>query len=66
MNNLENRVLAMTINEACVALSIGRSSVYKMIEEGRLQAVKLGRATRIPTASIRALIESAPPSVPSK
>lgn len=58
MTNNEDRVFAMTINEACVALSLGRSSIYKLIDERKLKAIKLGRATRIPTASIRALVEN--------
>ena len=59
MNANENRVFAMTVNEACVALSLGRSSVYKLLAEGKLKAIKLGRATRIPTSSVRALVENA-------
>lgn len=57
MTNTDDRVFAMTINEACVALSLGRSSIYKLINEGKLKAVKLGRVTRIPASSVRALIE---------
>ncbi|RYG56358.1 MAG: DNA-binding protein [Alphaproteobacteria bacterium] len=60
MTNLNERVLAMTVNEACIALSVGRSSVYKLIQGGQLQAVKIGRNTRIPTSSVRALIALAP------
>lgn len=59
MADSENRVFAMTVNEACVALSLGRSSVYKLLAEGKLKAIKLGRATRIPTSSVRALVENA-------
>lgn len=59
MTNTDERVFAMTINEACVALSLGRSSIYKLIEDGKLTTIKLGRATRIPTSSVRALVEVA-------
>jgi excisionase family DNA binding protein len=58
MTNTDERVIAVTVNEACVALSLGRNSIYNFIAEGRLTAIKLGRATRITTASIRALVET--------
>ena len=49
--------IATSVNDAARALSLGRTSIYALIKEGRLEAVKLGRRTLIKTASIRALIE---------
>ncbi|CDO36026.1 helix-turn-helix domain-containing protein [Novosphingobium sp. KN65.2] len=56
MSKIDERVLAMTVNEACIALSLGRSSIQKLINTGQLRAVKIGGSTRIPTSSIRKLI----------
>ncbi|MDH7639490.1 helix-turn-helix domain-containing protein [Sphingomonas oryzagri] len=49
-----------SINGAAKALSLGRTSIYALIAEGRLETVKLGRRTLVKTASIHALIESLP------
>lgn len=48
--------IATSVNGAAKALSIGRTTVYELINSGRLETVKLGRRTLIKTASIRALI----------
>lgn len=49
--------LVMPINEACTALSVGRSTIYNLMAAGKLKIVKIGRSTRITTESIRALVE---------
>lgn len=48
--------LAYSINETAKALSLGRTSVYALISEGRLEAFKLGRRTLVKADSIRRLI----------
>ena len=48
--------VATSVNEAAKALSVGRTSIYVLIREGRLKTVKLGRRTLITTESIRSLI----------
>lgn len=48
--------LAYSVNETARALSIGRTSIYAMIGDGRLEAVKLGRRTLIKADSVRRLI----------
>ena len=45
------------MNEAAKALSLGRTSIYALIREGRLETVKLGRRTLIKVTSIRSLLE---------
>jgi excisionase family DNA binding protein len=52
--------IATSINGAARALSLGRTSIYALIKEGRLATVKLGRRTLVTTASIRALIGETP------
>lgn len=49
--------LAYSIAEACRVTSIGRTRLYALIAEGRLEARKIGRRTLITASSLRALIE---------
>lgn len=51
--------LAYSINETARILSVGRTSVYAMIGDGRLEAFKLGRRTLIRAESIQRLIDNA-------
>lgn len=51
--------LAYSINETAKALSLGRTSVYVLIGDGRLDAFKLGRRTLVKAESIRRLIDGA-------
>jgi len=48
--------LAYSINETARVLSLGRTSIYAMIADGRLDAFKLGRRTLIKAESIRRLV----------
>jgi excisionase family DNA binding protein len=52
--------LLHTIEEAGQILGLGRSSIYKLIEQGHLEAVRILTATRITGTSIRALLDNAP------
>ena len=49
-----NAILA-SIPDAQRALGIGRSTAYRLIENGKLETVKIGRRTLIRVSSIRAL-----------
>ena len=49
-----NTLLA-SISDAQRALGIGRSTAYRLIAEGSLETVKIGRRTLIRASSIRAL-----------
>ena len=44
------------------ALGIGRSTAYRLIDDGKLEIVKIGRRTLIRVSSIRALAGEAPRS----
>lgn len=48
--------IATSVSGAAKALSLGRTSIYELINNGKLETVKLGRRRLIKTASIRALI----------
>lgn len=62
----------LKIGEVQEALSVGRSTVYQLINRGALKAVKLGRSLRVPDVEVDRLIERlmgepgtlAPPSIP--
>jgi excisionase family DNA binding protein len=48
--------IAYSINEACRASSLGRTTLYSHISAGRLKAIRIGGRTVIPADSLRALI----------
>ena len=48
--------LAYSIREACDASSLGKTTIYALIGEGKLQAVRVGGRTVIPAASLSALV----------
>lgn len=50
--------LAYSVKEACKVTSLGRTYLYLLIKEGRLEVRKIGNRTIIPAASLHALIES--------
>ena len=50
-------VLLVSITEAATTLNLGRTSVYKLMDESKLESRKLGRRRLITAASIRRLVE---------
>ena len=48
--------LAVSINDAAKALGLGRTSIYALIADKRLDAFKLGRRTLIRADSVRRLV----------
>jgi excisionase family DNA binding protein len=49
--------LAYSVADACRVSSIGRTRLYALINDGRLEIRKIGKRTLIPAASLRRLIE---------
>jgi excisionase family DNA binding protein len=49
--------LVYSVKEACKATSLGKTYLYHLIKEGRLEVRKIGNRTIIPAASLHALIE---------
>lgn len=45
-----------SIADAAKALSLGRTSIYALISEGRLETIKIGRRRLIKVDSIRRLL----------
>ncbi|WP_210235284.1 helix-turn-helix domain-containing protein [Mesorhizobium sp. M00.F.Ca.ET.217.01.1.1] len=52
--------LAYPIDEACWAIGVGRSVLYRFHREGKVEFRKLGGRTLVPVESLRRLIEEAP------
>ena len=48
--------LAVSIKDAAKALGLGRTSIYAMIADGRLEAFKIGRRTLVRVESITRLV----------
>jgi excisionase family DNA binding protein len=49
-----------TINETARVLSVCRRTIYELVSAGKLDAVKLGKATRITAKSLNAFIANVP------
>ena len=59
MHTTNNPKIAFSIAEAASAISIGRSKLYELIAEGRVETRKIGKRTVIPAASLHRLLEAA-------
>jgi excisionase family DNA binding protein len=51
--------LLITIDQAPGRLSVGRTKIYELAAEGKLQLVKIDRATRVVVASIETFVHQA-------
>lgn len=51
--------LTTTINGTMAVTGLGMTTVYKLINEGKLETVKVGRRTLVKTKSIRVLLGEA-------
>lgn len=50
----------LTIPEAGKTLKAGRTYLYRLINEGQIKAVKIGRKTLIPRSALEAYIAALP------
>lgn len=57
--NPNSDVLALRINDAARVLSLGRTSIYKLIGEGKLKPINIAGRVLIPRAEIERLIAEA-------
>lgn len=48
--------IALSINDTAKLLSLGRTSIYAMIADGRLEAFRLGRRRLVRMESIKKLV----------
>lgn len=49
--------LLLTVEEAAGRLSIGRSRLYQLLNDGMLESLQLGRSRRIPAYALEAFVE---------
>lgn len=49
--------LLLTICEAAELLSVGRTTAYRLIDDGELEVVRIGRAARVPRAAVVDFVE---------
>lgn len=49
--------IAVSINDACAMLSVGRTKMYELMNTGRVTSVKLGKRNLVRVSSLHALIE---------
>jgi excisionase family DNA binding protein len=48
--------ICVRVNDAARMIGVGRTTLYALIAAGDLEAVKIGKATRITTASLHELV----------
>jgi excisionase family DNA binding protein len=56
MERWDMEALTVSISEAAKALGLGRTTIYAMIADGRLEAIKLGCRRLVAVESIRRLV----------
>jgi len=49
--------LLLSIPEACYALSMGRSSFYKLVSTGKIKVLKFGRKSLVAQSTLREFVE---------
>ncbi|MDJ0977178.1 MAG: helix-turn-helix domain-containing protein [Erythrobacter sp.] len=49
--------ICVRVNDAARMIGVGRTKLYELISCGELETVKIGKATRITTASLHRLVE---------
>lgn len=49
--------LAYSTEDACEALSIGRTQLFDLLREGEIKSVKIGRRRLIPVDSLREYLD---------
>jgi excisionase family DNA binding protein len=48
--------LLVSVEEAALLLSLGRSHVYELVQRGDIITLKLGRSRRVPVSALQAFI----------
>lgn len=61
--NTDTPILAYGVREACLASGLGRTRLYALIAEGKIEARACGGRTLIPAESLRAFLANLPPAV---
>ena len=48
--------ICVKINDAARMIGVGRTKLYELIASGEIEAIKLGKSTRITTTSLHKLV----------
>ena len=56
--HLNHSKMAYTVEEACQLVSLSRSQVYRLIDLGEIQSIRIGRSRRITSAQLEAFIKT--------
>ena len=48
--------ICVKVNDAARMISVGRTKLYELIASGEIEAIKLGKSTRVTTASLHELV----------
>lgn len=48
--------ICIKINDAARMIGVGRTKLYELIATNQIEVVKLGKSTRVTTASLHALV----------
>jgi excisionase family DNA binding protein len=54
----EQRKLLLTIEEAAIVMSLGRTLVYELVRRNEITSIKVGRSRRIPVSALRKYISA--------
>lgn len=49
--------ICVRINDAARMIGVGRTKLYQLIATGEVETVKIGKATRVTTASLHGLVK---------
>lgn len=50
--------LLLTVEQAAQTLNIGRSTLYELMQTGRLKSITVGRLRRVPTSALAEFIDA--------
>ena len=60
----KTEVIAVSVDEACNAISAGRTTFYSEVAAGNIKVKKIGRRTIVEMAELRRYIAALPTNVP--
>lgn len=49
--------ICVKVNDAARMIGVGRTKLYELIASGEIKVIKLGKSTRITTASLQELVK---------
>ncbi len=58
--NASDTILTYGVSDACAAMGFGKTKLYALIAEGRIEARQCGGRTLIPAESLRAFVANLP------